>query len=252
MAEYGHGVFYPAELSELEVRHLLYLSQTDVTKDPDLGLQYAVAAYDKALQPEVAASDPTAAGEAAAKAGFRSEQLNYAANVVSKWFERSHEALQADDPKTKRERVATYILEGRAWGLDVLKGSGNRELLDRALLAFFLGEQIVQEQHHGGIFDWDPYAAMLKCHDATFEAMFGKGRRAARFAISAMGRSLTALPENANTPNQLATIPRMTKKDIKFNSKHTLIGLAALFLAVTKKINFAQPLRRKLAFKILG
>ncbi|MGH7237192.1 MAG: hypothetical protein ACREGF_01510 [Candidatus Saccharimonadales bacterium] len=97
------------------------LSQTNVTAEPADGLQFAAAAYYKGRQPEAKISDPTAAGEAAAKAGLRAVQLNAPLSDVTDWFDRSYEALGNETLPEKRERVATHLLEGRSLALSLVR-----------------------------------------------------------------------------------------------------------------------------------
>jgi len=44
------GTSYPAQLLTVPTRQLLALSQTNVTTDAETGLQFAAAAYDRALE----------------------------------------------------------------------------------------------------------------------------------------------------------------------------------------------------------
>src|SRR6266550_2953463 len=90
-----HNVHYDPALLDTPTRELLHASQTDQTPDPAKAYPIAAAAYDKATAEfsEDANADPTAAAEAAAKAGLRAEQLGKDLDDVKNWFDRSYQAL---------------------------------------------------------------------------------------------------------------------------------------------------------------
>jgi hypothetical protein len=244
-------VAYPAEFTAIEPRELARLSQTDVTSDPQLGLQYAAAAYDAGLRPEIAAADPTLAGEAAAKAGFRAAQADLSLAQTGHWFMRSYEQLDdsaSPDIAKRRERIATLALEGRSWGLRLLRHAiSEPQLAGGGSAAFASGEDLLQEQHQRGK-RWDPYGTMLARHRATFEAEFGSAPLAAKVASQGLWRALRARQETANSPAG-------PLKHAKFVGKQLLMNTAALSLAVSRPLNVlpkGKGLRRQLALKLLG
>lgn len=241
------------ELQQLPVRDLLYLSQTDITPDPVDGFMYAASAYLVARTPEITEQDPTAAGEAAAKAGFRSAQAGMAPYVVDTWFMRSLDALPNCDPRTKREQAATYLLAGRAaalqMGRDELLGEPkDKRLLQKSRLAFFRAEALLAD-------DRDPYATMLFGHQATMEAMDGDASYALHIAARGIKSALIARDENANTPDANLSLLERAKKMARFKVKHVGRSIIAATLAVTRpyeKRDFPQTVRRKIFLKSLG
>lgn len=264
------------------LRELLRLSQTDVTPSHTVGLSNATIAYDIALSPENIVNDPTAAGEAAAKAALRSAQAGKPESESEMWLSLSFEALKSDSPKTNRERIATNLLAGRLRALNLLnQNAPNRDMEYRALKAFEDAETGIMDVRKNGITMpirvvyigtdtdvpgmsgsetrfpklWDPYATMLSVHKSTFEALRqdGNARKAGRIAIAGINRALHSDSENNNSPESKQS--RVQLKHLKFIAKHVLLNTAALGLATTRPLNVVKPVskgRRKLALHILG
>lgn len=245
-----HDVDYPSSFLDEPVRELLRRSQTNVTADPELGEQYAAAAYDKARQAE-SGSDTTAAGEAAAKAGFRATQAGKSAQHIGDWFLRSFGALRGDELPYSREVIATYLLHGRSLALRALhdwenaRGSSRRVACART--EFEGAEFLLEEQHSHGQ-RWDRYGTMVSRHHATFEAVFGHRQTSADIALGGMWRAIRAHRENASTVAGLI-------QHAKFVGKQLLMNTAALGLAVTKPNKQESHWARKhraFAAKMLG
>ncbi len=243
--------------SDLPVRELLRLSQTDQTPDPGLGLVYAIAAYEKAQDHTVAALDPTAAGEAAAKAGFRTAQNGQPFQDFSRWFDRSLGSLRDDGLNTHnsrflRERIATHLLYGRSVSLSLLKGTFGpvaqpRDMVVMGRTQFGLGEDILKRQHKRG-HSWDPYATMLARHWATHEAVSGSAFDGAKLATRGIWRAVRSSQETANTP-------RNPLQHGKFIVKQTVNNAAAGALAATQPLDrlpVVKKLRHRMALALLG
>jgi hypothetical protein len=233
----------------ITVRELLRLSQTDVTLDPNQGLDYAAQAYEMAKDPSVRASDPTAMAEAAAKAGFRAEQADKPLEEVSAWFERSISSLPNSDPRSRRELVATYTLEGRALSLHSLNKVLNNQTNDTPELkrfasgAFENAEDILKSQHSKGS-RWDRYATMSARHRATHEAVFGYADLAATTAVRGMWRAIRADREG-----------KPSEEHRSFVKKHLIGNFVAGLLVVSRPIDRIPKVnaqRLKVAHKLLG
>jgi hypothetical protein len=220
------------------VRELLRLSQTNVTPDPEAGYNFAVQAYNKAHDLQVMHDDPTALGEAAAKAGFRSEQADHPTAEVAQWFKLSYLVLP-NDRRGNREKIATRLLEGRALSLRLIRQAlvgvemPDLSLSHKASDAFRDGEEMLIEQHTLGS-HWDRYGTMLSRHRATHEAMFGNGSIATTTALRGIWRAIEANKENNTTKAHL----KFVTKQIGYNS---LAGILA----------FSQPLNDHLKNKRL-
>ena len=266
MAEFPiHEVSYDPELREQATRELLHLSQTNITPNPEEGLPFAVAAFDKAIAEfqEGPRTDPTAAGEAAAKAALRSEQLDLP-EEADKWFNFSYHALNDAEseifyraPYIRRERAATQLLHGRTLGLRATKSEQPRhDLVEQASILFGLAERELWSQHmtHGILGGrWDRYATMLSGHRAANESRNPESTRRHVVGIAAVGawRAVRAKCENVSEPT-----PADAKKEHRrFVAKH--VGVNALAGA----LGLAQPrrdgtrydrLHKKLVGKILG
>ncbi len=273
MAIPPHSVPYDSALRQYPVRDLLHKSQTNITPDAYQGLAFAAAAYDMASEQPTRTDDPTAAGEAAAKAGFRTAQAEGSFLSISQWFLRSHESLDTinspikgsprcdDSQRIARERIATYLLEGRSFALLAAQTPPNypptQELYAaaplRARRAFMMGEKLVQTLHEPHK-SWDSYATMLSKHQATFEAMHSadSGGDASRIALRGIYRALLAQRQN---PAPHETRWQSYREHARFVGKQASIGLVALGLAITKpleKHTRIQDVRRRIALKILG
>jgi hypothetical protein len=234
---------------QITVREALRLSQTDVTLDPNQGLDYATQAYEMAKDSSIITTDPTAIGEAAAKAGFRAEQAGKPLEEVSAWFERSVSALPNSDPRSRRELVATYTLEGRALSLHSLnKLLGNQtndtpELKRFASGAFENAEDILKSQHSKGS-KWDRYATMSARHRATHEAIFGYGDLAATTAARGMWRAIKADREG-----------KPVEEHRSFVKKQFVGNFVAGLLVISRPIDRIPKVnaqRLKVAHKLLG
>lgn len=233
----------------LPVRELLRLSQTDVTPDPNLGLRYAEVAYDMAQTKENMANDPTAKGEAAAKAMFRNAQLNKP-DEFEIWFKNSIDSLVVPDARMRRERIATFLLAGRGRGLMYLRAPETLSALEAAAAhSFLLADEVVawtRKESPG-----DPYRTMLDAHWATFEAVrpHGDALFASKIALNGIAAAITSRKEQANSASESMI------KHAKFVTKHVLLNTVALGLAVSRPFNSIEPVaqqRHDLALKILG
>jgi len=184
------------DINNKSVRELLYLSQTDVTADPEKGYNFAVLAFNKAHDLQVMYDDPTAIGEAAAKAGFRGEQADHPTNEVDQWFNQSYLVLP-NDRRGRREKAATRLLEGRTGFLRLIRQglvgveSPDPKLGQRTSEVFKDGEEILITQHTLGS-HWDEYGTMLSKFQAAYEAMFGSGTLAASSAMHGIWRAIEA------------------------------------------------------------
>jgi hypothetical protein len=234
-----HGTPDNAQFADMSVRDLLHKSQTDQTRDPTLGLQYATEAYKRSLA-EIAegSTDVTAPAEAAAKAGFRAEQADLGIHVVETWFARSHMALRDANEDTfqygtriVRESIATNLLEGRAFSLRNTKSDLHwNGLAVDASKAFARAEREVFGQHMFGQ-PWDRYATMLSRHRATGEARNWNipRHRVAGIALGGVWRAIRARRENVSEP-----APKDRTEHIKFVGKQALLNAAAGTLGVTR------------------
>lgn len=228
-------------------RELARYSQTDVTADHSLGYQYAIAAHEAGLNPEVRESDPTLAGEAAAKAGLRGEQAGKKPEIVDAWFRASHKLLAGESETMGRERVVTYLLEGRALALRQLGGAAAEGTSERASKSFRSGEVLLVEQHWRGE-KWDRYGTMLSRHRGTHEAMSGDAVMAASIAFGGIWRSIRSDYEKANVSSSLVG-------HILFVGKQAIFNFANLPLAATRKaenISVVQKTRLRVARRMLG
>lgn len=253
---YFHGVNYDLNYFQRDVRDLLYHSQTNVTADPQAGFEYAVAAYDKGRTPQLRQIDPTASGEAAAKAGFRAEQADMPSSIVDYWFQNSHVELRADNPRTRRELVATHLLEGRAWGLRLLKDNvaDVPTVVARASGAFMKAEHGISQQHEKGE-RWDAYGTMVARHYGTYEAYFGSSKDAASLALRGIWRALRSEEESANSNSEDLLLLQRALQHGKFVAKQVVSNAAVLGLAVLaplERFGFGMRLRRKFARQMLG
>lgn len=247
-------------MNEATPRELAYLSQTDVTADPVLGFSYARRAWLGALHPYVSTQDPTLAGEAAAKAGFRRAQSQPGSpEEVAIWFDRSYKALAGEDRVNTRERIATGLLDGRAFAFTALKTKVGKEIIlreNRATRAFMQAELEAKSLRTPNTILRDPYETMLSRHWATHEAVRqgGSARLASRIAIGGIGRALLSTPEHANKPPRakLATV----KEHIQFIAKQSVANTLALGLALSKplekKSQSIAAKRRNTALRMLG
>jgi hypothetical protein len=211
-SSYRHPVLYSSELLVQPVRALLHQSQTDITSNPQDGLRYAAAAYDKARIPEVRQADATAAGEAAAKAGLRAEQLGEDLETIQDWFNASLYELREDDPKISRERAGTLLIMGRTFLRRLLhnqEGVGYPRLLQY----FEQGESILRSQHSLGK-KWDRYGTMHAHYHAVTEAMAGSAPQAAQLAVRGMWRAYRADQEQDDHETHVAFVQKHLKKNM--------------------------------------
>jgi len=267
MAEFPvHDVLYDPALHEQSTRALLHQSQTNITGDAWQGLAFAAAAFDKAIEEfqEDPRQDPTAAGEAAAKAGLRSEQLGESEETVTRWFDYSYHALDDAEnevfyrtPLIRRERVATQILHGRALGYRAVKSERLRlDLIREAGEIFGRAEHEITGQRMVRWFGggrWDRYGTMLAVHRAANESRHPDStrRRAVGIAAVAAWRAVRAKRENVSEP-----IPADARKEHRdFVIKHlkgaALAGALGLVQPRSDDTKF-DKLHKKLVGKILG
>lgn len=217
-------------------RELAALSQLDRTPDHTQALKYAAAAYLGGLGSK---TDPTIAGEAAAKAGLRGALADKAKAFSDEWFISSYGALDSLYPQPtipprtiERERAATYLLHGRALGIYALRTTDADEasqLRKEASGKFVQGDKIIHDQH---VFrdPWDRYATMLSRHWAVNEALRGKPLHALTIAARGVTQAIRANQEIAGfepTPEEASA-----HKD--FVSKHVSANLAAAALILTR------------------
>ena len=224
------------ELMNLPIQQLLEKTQSNVTPNAREGFEIAKIAYELA-------ETPIEKGTAARQAGFRAEQANEIPQVVQGWFDTSRSALSSDEPRIKRELIATELLTGRAAVLRIERlGAGIMGLAEKAHDAFERGENILQEQHVKGT-PWDRYGTMLSRHYATHEAMNGTASFAATTAFLGIWRAVRA--EKDGTPESHAP----------FVIKQLAMNAAAGMLAISKpfaRISKVSSARHKLASKLLG
>jgi|GEM_PF-1893343 len=262
----AHEAHYDPILLERPTRELLGLSQTNITPDPEMGQQYAAAAYDNAAvefgsDPE---KDPTAAAEAAAKGGLRAEQLGESEVKVNKWFDLSYNALRVakantiqNDTRIEREWVATYLLHGRTLALRATRSAcPSQELVDDASWAFGFAEQKIARQHIGLGRAWDRYGTMLSAHRATHESRNDKTSRRAALGMAAVGawRAVKARTEN---PSEKIPEEKWQRRaaHAQFVGKHVLLNAVAGGLAIARPRTRGTTYdngHRWLARKILG
>ncbi len=230
----------PEELRNLPVPDLLTLTQTNVTRDPNQDYTIATLAYELA-------ETPAQKGIAARQAGFRAEQANKGDAVVEVWFNNSRAALTSDEPPIRRELIATYLLEGRAFALRVARRDPSRAtkavtLAGKASLAFEHSEMILQEQHKHGR-SWDRFGTMLARHRAAHEAMNGRAGLAATTAMHGLWRAVRAKRQGTPEPH------------VAFVAKHVTTNALAGILALSKsleKLPKVATLRQRLALRLLG
>lgn len=236
-------------MNVMPVRERLYLSQTDVTPSPEEGYLNAVVAYNQATHDEVVTlTDPTAAGEAAAKAALRAEQLGKPADIVDEWLCRSDRSLReaAADPhwveRAERETVATNIIAVRVLGARALK-SGDASIRTIRAKAD-AGQRVLKDQHKTGR-SWDRYATMLDAHGAATEAVLGSSLRSAATATRGLWRAIRTKREEESSLGE----------HLKFVAKHTAMNVAAGVLAVSKIFKPVPELekhRQKAALKFVS
>jgi len=236
-----HGVEYPVTFMELELREgLLKHSQSNVTPDHVLGLQYAAAAYDKALS----LNNPLAASEAASKAGLRNEQAEFDSFKTDEWFSEAYAQLPAGE---KRERASANLNHGRALSLRlgrlILRGEDSgtlrRDLQHDATDHFSQALGDLNDAH-------DPYKTMAYRHFATFEAMIdtkGSAKWSIGFALRGIGCALVARQENANNPNERTPLAEQAK----FKVKQLAANAGVLALAGSKLVPGLKQKRIKTA-----
>ncbi len=232
-------------------------SQTDVTSNPELGFKYAETAYKMGLENEVTATDPTLAGEAAAKAGFRMAQLPDPVKAeVAAWFERSYKALSDENPRSQREQIATGLLEGRAFALLALRTSIPEEKHQRSIKAsdaFAKAHGLAAVLRTGLL--RDPYETMLNRHRATHEAVQPDGStlEASKIALGGIALALLSRPERVNS--SVSGLPSAGSRHAKFVSKQIAMNCLAFVLAATRPlsgISAIDGVRRKFALHLLG
>jgi hypothetical protein len=196
------GVEIPRDLLEQPARELARQSQTNQTPDPEIGLQYAAAAYHKGSWPEVAAEDPTVAGEAAIKAALRIVQGGDDVEAAYPWIEAAFDSLQGRDLRSRRELAMARFVGARTFFIARL--GPQRKLpagCDEDTIRSWLtdADEELRRQHvHGH--PWDRYGTMLCRVYATFEAIEGCDND------GEVGRSIAAegmiRAENANREGQ--------------------------------------------------
>ena len=196
------GVPYPSEFLDHEVRALLGQSQTNVTHDPYLGEQRAVAAYHLAMLPEIREKDPTAAGEALSKAEL---QATIGDRIVraEQYYAGSVELLSGSDRRFKREIRATHLNHMRSLGirlgrLIIANESENfvfdNDLYPRIWIAFEKGLYQIDRD--------DPYGVMIYHHMANIEAMVGNAHSAAHLASQGLWRLMKPQAELVGNKRQ--------------------------------------------------
>ncbi|QQS18508.1 hypothetical protein IPL68_00060 [Candidatus Saccharibacteria bacterium] len=226
-------------------RWLAFRSQTNVSADHHIGALCAMAAYSIGMRPVVAAIDPTLAGEAAAKAGLRLAQLDPNNPDIASWFNRSYDALNMDDPRHQRERIATGLLDGRTFSLIALRSSVpsiKAEREERASTAFCAAYSLAKTLRHGLL--RDPYETMLSRHWATHESMRTEGSvvKASIIALRGITQALASRPKQTNFKS--GTRASALKEHASFVVKQSTMNGAALVLGLTRPGKSIQRLNR--------
>lgn len=231
-----------------------------MTADPEQGLRFAAVAYDIAQWPVNRQGDPTAAGEAAAKASFRSQQLGRDPATCNDWLERTLNALPGNSNLMRRERVATLLLDGRGRAVRLLREYTSGQQVTEAEVSelhifgsFALAERTLRQVGDRR----DPYGPMLDRHRATIEAVLpnmSDAPLAARLALRGMFRAVTSRRESANTPSDSG--PSTMAKHARFVTKQFSMNGLALALAASKLLGKRSQridtYRRSVALRMLG
>lgn len=235
-----HGVTYPTSFLDEPIRDLLRKSQIDVTPEPLLGERYAAAAYDRASRNNNLGTDfGTAAGEAAAKAGFCATQAGKPDEHIEAWFQRSKSALAGPGEARERERIATDLLHARSLSLRAVSDPNSRRQWDNegtqehaASWRFEYADFFLKRQHVRAK-TWDRYATMTSRHWATHEAVFGHRNESAKIALDGVWRAVRAHKEKPDDSPEASRLDNFTKH-VKFVGKQVLANTTALALAVTQ------------------
>lgn len=177
---------------DIPTDNLLELTQTNITKDPELAFHIAQIAYGQA-------SNDIQRGIAARQAAFRAAQAGESDEAVDGWFATAEEALKSLNHATRRERAALRLLQGRVLTSrqKCSDEATKDELSQQAMTAFEGCEAILQTQHHTWS-PWDRYATMLA---RLYSAHETENKRPAHGAILAsMGIWRAIRAERSGTP----------------------------------------------------
>lgn len=216
-------------VARLDTRELLRLSQTNES-GANQGYLFAAIAYDRAMEE----GDSIAAGEAAAKAGFRAEQLGKSYEEIRDWFTKSFDALKEHSLQTNRERVATFTLSGRAYHLRMLTHGGlASEYSYSARSNFAAGRNLLGSMHKPHQ-PWDRYATMHYRQYALFEAMQGSSWQGLLLALDGVRQARHAVNEHPDDPAEHQA----------FVDKHTKANLVAGAVAVSRVVKFVPSIAR--------
>jgi hypothetical protein len=239
-------------LPVLPVRQLMHLGQPNVTHDPILRLNNAVEAYDRAVNPEYMAEDPTAAGEAAALAGLAVSQFkDIFVRPTIEWFDKSLLALVGEDSGQPRKRFLTYLLMGQAFTLLALKSNSPADRKSNEATASMAFDLCKQKPVDGR----DPYLTMFSLNYAAFESVRegGDTNLAAFTALQGIGQAITSKPETANSPNLSKLVKHA--EHVAFIGKQVVMNASVLPLAQSKflsRIPAVAKFREKYARKLLS
>ncbi|MDB5166700.1 MAG: hypothetical protein JWM37_772 [Candidatus Saccharibacteria bacterium] len=243
-----------------EARAVARFTQTDVTPSDVEAIYYGIVArhlWEEQPQ-ELQEADPTLPAEITAKMGHRTARAGYPVEVVRDVFTDSHELLDSTQPAHERERVATYLLQGRTFGWLALNGKHEVEapqLVRDATIAFATGAVLLRKLEAEGHTENDPYGVMLTRHRVTHESVAGimPPKRVRKLALSGLKAALASRPENANTPE--AAPSRFSPKHLKFVGKQAISHLANLPLVATMRYDHIPAVaqrRRQYAARMLG
>ena len=223
------------ELHGLSVEELLKRTQTNVTGDNFEAMEAArLASLNTTNLKDI--------GVAARQRAIRAALAGFSMDIVQGWLDISREAFRSDDPKMKRETIATDLLEGRAYAHRIETAGAIGEMAIKARNGFTAAENTLSEQHKFGS-RWDRFGTMNSRHFSTFESMNGSGVKGASLAIKGTWRAIRAQKEG--TP----------ESHLAFVKKQLLVNAAAGFLAVSKLANKLPQVadkRHQFALWLLG
>ncbi len=222
---------------EISAQDLIIQSQTDKTKDPLLGFEYAKKAYE-------IADTKIEKGMAARQAAFRATQSpDLGIGIAEEWFKISNNELSEENDETERELIATKLLEGRSYSLTSIRlGKQAVGFATKSSQAFETAEDLLQKQHIKGK-TWDRYGTMLSRHRATHEAINGESLSAIKIASSGIFRAIRSRKESS-----LIDHSKFVTKQFATNSISACLAIATYLKPQLKNSSSAN----KLALRLLG
>lgn len=218
-------------LREIPTRELLRLSQINVTENPELGFTYAIAAFYREYDPH----DPTASGEAAAKAALRGTQAGHSDYEADSWLSLSDACLAlVPVPRGRRELLATSTLGLRIMNLRLIR-DGELNSIDKPLADHWKdqGAAITKElpQPNGSV---DRYITMFDRQRAVYH---GLGRQAiAGMRAGAHGVVTAVRADDEGKPKDEHRV---------FVRKQVAKNMAAALFASSSVIGYVPALRRR-------